>query len=88
MERNMSICSTGLSREEKAAVVRGVDGQRLEPITITVAQAKQISNLGHTTIYKMFAAKQIQSVKHGSRLLVVYESLKKRLLGSDEEEGK
>jgi hypothetical protein len=51
----------------------------LEPITVTVAQARRISGLGHTTIYKMIKAGDLEVVKIGARTLITYISLKKRL---------
>lgn len=47
-----------------------------EPLTITVQQAQQLSNLGHTTIYEMLKDGRLKAVTIGRRRLIDYASLK------------
>jgi excisionase family DNA binding protein len=48
----------------------------IEPITVTVADARKISGLSNTTIYKKIAEKRLEVVKIGTRTLITYASLK------------
>jgi len=76
----MSIVSTGLSAEERkgsAAKQLSPGGAPfLEPLVITVAQAKQITNLGHSTIYALIKSKKLTVRKVGNRTLITYASVK------------
>ncbi|MBR0795672.1 hypothetical protein JQ615_09760 [Bradyrhizobium jicamae] len=53
-----------------------------EPLTVTIAIARQISGLGNTTLWKLISDGTLQSVTVGRRRLVVYQSLR-RLLSCD-----
>jgi excisionase family DNA binding protein len=47
-----------------------------EPITVTVATAKQLSGLGNTTIWALIRDGKLKVVRVGRRTLVVLNSLK------------
>ena len=66
----MSIPSTALSRDS------------LKPITVTVAEAKRLSGLGHTKIWELIGSGVLETVRVGRRRLVIYASLC-RLLAPD-----
>jgi len=66
----MSIPSTALSRDS------------LKPITVTVAEAKRLSGLGHTKLWELIGNGVLDSVRVGRRRLVIYASLC-RLLAPD-----
>jgi excisionase family DNA binding protein len=63
----------------EAAQAIGNLGLPLEPLTVTVKEAERLTGLGTTTIYKLIGAKELQTVKIGSRTLIVYSSIKKLL---------
>lgn len=48
----------------------------IEPLTVTVAEAKRITGIGHTTLYRLIAAGELKTVKIGRRTLVTYASIK------------
>ena len=62
----MSICSTGLSREER---------QHLKPLTVTVKTALELLGIGRTTIYELIDQGIVETTKIGRRRLVIYSSL-------------
>ena len=66
----MSIPSTALSRDS------------LKPITVTVAEAKRLSGLGHTKLWELIGSGVLETVRVGRRRLVIYVSLC-RLLAPD-----
>jgi hypothetical protein len=66
----MSIPSTALSRDS------------LKPITVTVAEAKRLSGLGHTKLWELIGSGVLGTVRVGRRRLVIYASLC-RLLAPD-----
>lgn len=45
------------------------------PITVSVAEAKRLSGLGHTKIYQLIAEGTIKTTKIGARRLVLHDSL-------------
>jgi hypothetical protein len=47
----------------------------LPPITVSVKEAKRLSGLGTTTIYKLIKAGRLEKVKVESRTLITYASL-------------
>jgi hypothetical protein len=47
-----------------------------EPLTVSIADAKLLTGLGHTTVFKLINEKKLETVKVGSRTLVVFKSLK------------
>ena len=53
------------------------------PITVTVADARKLTGLGHTTIWKMISEDELETVCVGRRRLILYDSLKKRLQPTD-----
>jgi excisionase family DNA binding protein len=53
----------------------------LEPVTVSVPVALKLSGLGRTKLYEMLANKEIESLRVGTRRLVVFASLKARLTG-------
>lgn len=66
----MSIPRTALSRDS------------LKPITVTVAEAKRLSGLGHTKLWELIGSGVLETVRVGRRRLVIYASLC-RLLAPD-----
>jgi excisionase family DNA binding protein len=53
----------------------------LEPVTVTVSAAIKYSGLGRTKLYELLSKGEIESVRVGSRRLIVFASLKERLTG-------
>jgi excisionase family DNA binding protein len=49
----------------------------LKPLTVSVKAAKQITNLGRTKIYELIGDGTIESVKIGSKRLIVFASLER-----------
>jgi excisionase family DNA binding protein len=52
-----------------------------DPLTVTVPDAMKYSGLGRTKIYELIAKAEIESVRVGTRRLIVFASLKARLTG-------
>jgi excisionase family DNA binding protein len=50
-----------------------------EPLTVTVAAARKLTGLGHTTVYALIGDQTLQSVMVRGRRLIHYESIKKLL---------
>jgi hypothetical protein len=48
---------------------------RLQPLTVTVATAKRLSGLGHTTIWDLIKCQSLEVVRVRRRTLIVYRSL-------------
>jgi hypothetical protein len=61
----MSSSSTGLSHHE-------LHGNK--PLTVTVATAKKLSGLGHTTLWKLIKDKKLETVHIGRRTLITFSS--------------
>jgi excisionase family DNA binding protein len=55
------------------------DQPSIEPVTLTVPAAMRVSGLGRTKLYEMILNKEIESVRVGTRRLIVFSSLKARL---------
>ena len=51
----------------------------LEPVTVTVSAAIKYSGLGRTKLYELLSKGEIESVRVGTRRLIVFASLKARL---------
>jgi excisionase family DNA binding protein len=51
----------------------------LKPLTVTVKQARSLSGLGCSTLYKLMADGTLMRRKIGSRTLINYESLERLL---------
>jgi excisionase family DNA binding protein len=49
---------------------------RLEPLTVTVQEARRLTGLGNTTIYKLIGQGKLRTTKIGARTLVIYQSIK------------
>ena len=58
------------------------DLPQIEPVTLTVPAAMRVSGLGRTKLYEMILNKEIESVRVGTRRLIVFASLKERLTGT------
>ena len=52
----------------------------MEPITVTISEAVRASGLGRTKLYELIGAGRVDSVRVGTRRLVVFESLKNFLI--------
>lgn len=55
------------------------ENKELEPLTVTVKEAKRLSGLSQSTLYEMMADGRLIRTKIGSRTLITYASLKKLL---------
>jgi excisionase family DNA binding protein len=55
------------------------DESNLEPMTVTIQTAVRLSGLGRTKLYELMSKKEIESVRIGTRRLIVFASLKARL---------
>ena len=82
----MSVHSTGLSKYElrelqPRRIDRGppLDGPPLDPLTVTVAEVHRLTGLGLTTIWKLIAEKELETVHVGRRTLVIFASLRRLL---------
>jgi excisionase family DNA binding protein len=51
----------------------------VEPITVTVAQTKQLTGLGHNTVYVLIKQGKLDVVKVGARTLIKFDSIKRLL---------
>jgi hypothetical protein len=49
--------------------------EKLDPLLVSIADARMISGLSRTDLYRRMAARNIRAVKAGSRTLIVLESL-------------
>lgn len=48
----------------------------MEPITVTISEAVRASGLSRTKLYELIGAGRVNSVRVGTRRLVIFESLK------------
>jgi excisionase family DNA binding protein len=55
---------------------------QLNPITVTVAEARQITRLGNTKIYELIAEGKLRSVAVGRRRLIFVSSIHALLDGA------
>jgi hypothetical protein len=55
------------------------NNEPIEPLTVTFDEAMRITGETRSQLYNLIAAGQIDAVKSGTKTLVVYASLKKRL---------
>jgi hypothetical protein len=69
----MSIPSTGLGKEEAASARRSIPFA--DRLTCTVADAKIVTGLGITNLYKLMNDGTLKSVKVGDRRLISVRSL-------------
>lgn len=53
------------------------DGDRLQPITIRVAQAVELTGLSRSKLYELIRDREIEAIKIGGATLVIYESLQR-----------
>jgi hypothetical protein len=51
----------------------------LEPLAISIPQTSQITSESRSQVYDRIARGEYQAVKSGSRTLVIYESVKRRI---------
>jgi excisionase family DNA binding protein len=51
--------------------------EQLEPIFVSVSEAKRLLSIGHTRIYELMNAGAIEKVKDGGKTLIPYESVKR-----------
>jgi excisionase family DNA binding protein len=59
----------------------------VEPMTVTIQTAVRLSGLGRTKLYELMSKKEIDSVRIGTRRLIVFASLKARLTKEIDEVG-
>jgi excisionase family DNA binding protein len=50
-----------------------------EPVTVTIPTAMRASGLGRTKLYELIRSNELESLRVGSRRLIVFASLKARL---------
>jgi excisionase family DNA binding protein len=50
--------------------------ESLDPVTVTIPDALRLSGLGRTKLYELLTKGEIQSVRVGTRRLIVFASLK------------
>jgi excisionase family DNA binding protein len=50
-----------------------------DPITVTITEARRLSGLSNTTVYKLIGEGSLAIVKVGTRTLVTFESLRRLL---------
>jgi excisionase family DNA binding protein len=60
---------------EKAAVQRAVPSSPFPPLTVSVARAAELVGLGKSTVWKLIADGELESVKVGNKRLVLFVSL-------------
>jgi excisionase family DNA binding protein len=51
----------------------------IEPVTVTIKDAERLTGEGRSTIYLAIGRGEIEAVKSGSRTLIIFESLKRRV---------
>ena len=51
----------------------------LEPLTVTVEQAAQLTGESRSQVYVRIGRNQYEAVKSGSRTLIIFESVKRHL---------
>jgi hypothetical protein len=54
-------------------------GGGIEPLTLTIAQTEQTTGESRSQIYVRVARGEYEAVKSGSRTLILYESIKRRI---------
>jgi hypothetical protein len=73
----MSICSTGLSDHE--APRSGGKGASIhdpgKPLTVSVKRARELLDISHTTVWGLISEKRLDTVKLGSKRLVIFASI-------------
>jgi excisionase family DNA binding protein len=47
-----------------------------EPLTVTLQEARRLTGLGSTTLYRLIREGKLQTLKVGTRTLIVYSSIK------------
>ena len=60
--------------------VRERPAETVPPLAVTFAQARRISALGLTTLWRLARERQIETVRIGRRTLITYRSLARLLL--------
>ncbi len=50
--------------------------QTIDPVAVTIPTACAASGLGRTKLYELIGAGRVESVRVGTRRLVIFESLK------------
>jgi excisionase family DNA binding protein len=55
------------------------DTLSFDPVTVTIPVALRLSGLGRTKLYELLASQEIESVRVGTRRLIVFASFKARL---------
>lgn len=48
----------------------------MEPITVTVENAKAILGIGTTKLYQLINAKELETIKLGRRTLILFDSIR------------
>jgi hypothetical protein len=88
-EATLSVPSTGLSKDEvrrRPINIGHNRGPPLDPLTVTVAEARRITGLGLTTIWALIAKKEVDSVLVGRRRLVMFASLRRLLTPQNDDQ--
>jgi hypothetical protein len=51
----------------------------LEPIAVTIGQTERLTSESRSQVYNRIANGEYEAVKSGSRTLIIYESIKRRI---------
>jgi hypothetical protein len=55
------------------------DSDGLEPLTVTIPRAVQLTGESRSRVYELIGDGTYEAVKSGSRTLIIYESVKRRI---------
>ena len=55
------------------------DLEKLTPFTVSIAEARRISGLSRSEIYRRLADNRLQAIKSGSRTLIILDTLMRHL---------
>jgi excisionase family DNA binding protein len=53
----------------------GAGKDALKPLTVTVNTTRQLTGLGHSTVWQLIKDGRLKTIKVGKRRLVIYRSL-------------
>ena len=53
----------------------------LEPLTVTIQQVERLTGESRSQIYSRIGRGEYEAVKSGSRLFIIYQSIKSRIAG-------
>jgi excisionase family DNA binding protein len=71
------------TRSTKAKPTKLKPEPKQRPITVTIPNAREISGLGVSTLWKLISEGRLDTVSVGRRRLILYDSLEKLLSPGD-----